>query len=646
MKMSFCRFRATSFLRQRRLLISVCGALLTLQTSASPGLTVVPLDEPANQAIPPNSANPAIPAANFNLNGGPTINLVTVAPLICANTAAPANSPATLINPIYYSVHGAAGSSPQPFVFGASSTAPAISMRAAGATRIFYDGSQLGFAGDPLDALVCYGTDAAGVHKLTRDLFLSDFDSVMFNSTVTVSVFHIPTSTSDYYGYAIDVTIPPLPGGTNCDVNGLDCNFALVEGYDTSVFDTANGQWCLAPAQAQSCVIPAPAEGTTPTNGNINLNYSNFPTTAFLKAPIAPAVAKQYHFVAFRYLKQGMTMVPTSGSPVVMAALFSPLDLGENKLDDNVAMGNNKVANVAPHIVQNASLANFISQLTSLHEDTDSGALTFDVSDPDTIEPATGPYLNAKVDLLLPNGIRLPVVTECKSISTVGTLPVSRTCTVDIPLNDGTFWDPFVDTDSQGKFNDFATDVTNGTYALGLSANAQIVLIDSAGKQSTPVSFALHVNSTKNDLPMAVFSAALPVIPDPRQEEAPYPTYSCSILAGDCGATFHIVDLVGSIMLQPGPAAAFDELKSQSINVTDVQCGQLGEDDSIFTNLPVVTPTSGMPDRYDVAFQLTASAGAIGSSLCRVMFEDGMPVFPNGESAVANAGYFRVLVNQ
>jgi hypothetical protein len=209
------------------------------------------------------------------------------------------------------------------------------------------------FSGDALGSLVCYGLDASGARRITRDIFLDGMDGVTYNSTVALSVFHVPSNATDYYGYTIDVTIPPLPANTNCGPSGLDCNFSLIEGTDTSIFSTGasdsasgmSGLWCLAPAGAQSCSTPPPPGGTSPTAGNINVGYANYGVGGLpsLTAPIAPAAAKSYHFVLVRYFHTGTTALPASGAPVVIAALFSPSDLEENKLDDNVAIGNNQV---------------------------------------------------------------------------------------------------------------------------------------------------------------------------------------------------------------------------------------------------------------------------------------------------------------
>jgi len=335
-----------------------------------------------------------------------------------------------------------------------------------------------------------------------------------------------------------------------------------------------------------------------------------------------------------------------------MVALFSPSDLGENKLDDNIAIGNSTLANVAPSVTQDAAYNTFVSALATLHENTDSGTLTFDVSDPDTVESA-GHLLGATVALNLPNGIQVPVAANCGSATPIVTLPVSRICTIDIPLNNGTFWDAAVSSQYQRQFNNVATDIANGSYATGVGANAQVIVTDAAGKASQPLALSLHVNSTKNDAPIGAFVNATQwqSAADPLQNNTTYQTYSCSVGAGNCGATFNVVDLVGAVMVQPGPAAAFDELASQATAINDVQCGQLSEASNIFANAPVIAATSNSQMNYDITFQLAANADHLGSSLCKATFTDAMagaspPPFPNAEAAATVDVYFRVVVNQ
>jgi hypothetical protein len=104
------------------------------------------------------------------------------------------------------------------------------------------------------------------------------------------------------------------------------------------------------------------------------------------------------------------------------------------------------------------------------------------------------------------------------------------------------------------------------------------------------------------------------------------------------------VELDGLVTALPGPAAALDELASQTTAVLDVQCGLSGENNAIFTNAPVVTQSAGSPTSYDVIFQLTSPPTA-GSSLCSVSFTDQANSFPNGQTAKTAAKQFRVVVN-
>jgi hypothetical protein len=636
----------------RLAVLAGCSVLVFAQAEVAAHI-LVPMDEQTTTLASPAAANPAIPSFQYNIGGNPVATLVTANPLLCGNTAAATGASPIGIMPIYYSANGSVGASPQPFVFGAAAASPAVSATAYGATNVVYDGSQMRFGGDPLDALVCYGlTTSDGItfeHKIARDLFDAGFevagtDGLIGNSSVTVSVFHLPAGApNNYYGYTVDLTIPSLPAATNCGVGGLDCNFSLLEGYDTSVFDPNQGGWCLAGAGAQSC--PGAA-----TLGNININYSNYGATTSLAAPIGGAQPLQAHFVVFRYFKSGVNALPATGAPVVMAALFSPLDLLENKLDDNVATGNNTLANVAPSVTTDSTFTNAVA---ALQENTDSGTLTFNISDPDSPE-STGNLLHASVTLNLPNGIQLPVAADCGPATPQATPPVNRTCTIDIPLSSATFWDNYVSATYQGQFNNVATDITVGTTNTSLaSASIQIVATDAQGKNGTPVSTPVHIFSTKNDAPIVTIDTnQLP--PDSGNNN--YPTWTCSVgTTNSCGtaAGRYLIYLTSALSGTPGPAAAFDELAAQTTAVVpyaggdanggNVQC--VLESGSIFTTNgnPIVAASSG--NSYDESFQLT-NPPTVGSALCTLTMTDAESGgFPNSESANTAQSTFRIVVN-
>jgi hypothetical protein len=667
--MQFSRFAA----------VAVCSVLAWSQAEAA-APTLIPMNEPVTLLTSPASANPPIPAFQYSFGANPVAALITANPLLCGNTAAATGANPAGIMPVFYSANGSTGATPKPFVFGATSGSPSSSAIAYGTKNLVYNGN-LRFDGDPLDALVCYGLDANGVHKVTRDLFADGFeipgsDGLIGNSTVTVSVFHLPAGApNNYYGYTVDVTIPSLPSGTTCGSSGLDCDFSLIEGYDTSVFDPNQGGWCLASAGAQSC------PGST-TLGNININYANYGSTTSLTAPVGSAQPLQAHFVVFRYFASGVSTLPSSGAPVVMAALFSPIDLEENKLDDNVATGNNTLANVAPSVSTDSA---FTNAAASLQEDTDSGTFTFSITDPDSSESA-GHLLAASVTLKLPGGIQVPIDAQnCDSNSTnYQSAPVSRTCTFSIPLHaQPGFWNSSVGNQYQNQFNNVATDVANGTYASGVSASIQITATDAQGKNSAPVSLPAHIYSKTNNAPVVTFinAAQWPQTADLNDSSNQYPTFTCSVSAGTnsggCGAPNQFntslisIDFSNASVLTgvPGPTAAFDELASQTTvanNYTGIDGGNVDCTNEQAADIfapssqtyggggPLISIGSGSGTAsvgYKVNFAIPSAAPASAvSALCSLgnTISDAMQgsaSFPPSEIAAPSAQKFRIVVN-
>jgi len=597
--------------------------------SLASALTLEPLEEPLTQLVSPFMQYSLVGA---NYVAEPT----TATPLVCGNTSAPASAYAP-ISPLYYSPTGVNGQ--KPFVFGAASASPTVPAFALGASMVYGDTMQL--LGDP--SLVCYGLDADGVHGPTPHTFLDAFEGPQYspathsnlNSSATLTVFHVPTSPSDYYGYAIDVTIPALPAGiaaTCAPAGSVDCNFALLEGFDSSVFATySNGNhpdegWCIGSAPGTSCI-------TSVVNGGININYASATWANGLVRLNAGTSANTFRFIVKRYFQTGVSALPAAGGPVAIATLFSPFDLEEPFIGDNVGVG---YGNSLPQVVQSGDTwSTFSSHLSALAENTDSGVLAFNISDSDTAEPNNGPFLSAAVTLNL-NGLSVPVTPACSVVAGPGA--ANRQCTLDINFANPTWWDASVDAPYKGQGNLFATDPG------AVPATAKIVVTDSLGKSSAPVIVPVHVASKVNSAPLVAFGNALPGTSDPNQGGTSFPTYSCSAAAKNCGALFNVVNLVGVVSAQPGPAAAFDELASQTTNVNDVACGQLGEQDAIFQNSPVVTLSNGSVSSFDVVFQLKSPL-ATGSSLCTVTITDAMPNYPSGESPMTTARQFRVVVN-
>ncbi|HSC13228.1 MAG TPA: hypothetical protein VLC97_19800 [Rhodanobacteraceae bacterium] len=607
-------------------------AVLSYAPAAMGALSLMPFEEPTVQLLTSNPFQFA-PIGSTNV-----LQPVTSNPLLCSNTSAPA-SPHTPVSPVYYSPNGLAGL--KPFVFGASALTPSVPSFALGATLVY--GSAMTLSGDP--ALVCYGLDATGVHGPTPGGVMRDeFEGVNFsptlkanfNSSVVLTVFHVPTSPSDYYGYTIDVSIAAAPGAANCAVN--DCNFSLLEGFDTSVFATNSSAthpdegWCIGSAGSTTC-------STSTVEGGININYATWPNS-FLPHLVAGASPLSYRFVVKRYFASNVTALPASNAPLAIAALFSPFDMDENFIGDNVSAG---YANTPPAVVQSGDTwTTFSGKLGALAENTDSGALTFNITDSDT--PETGSTLQAAVTLNLA-GLQVPVTPNCTLTSGGGT-PVNRTCTIDVNFADPNWWNASVGAGYQGQGNLFATDPGS------VAASVSIVATDAANKSSAAVTVPIHVQSKVNSPPVVSISAALPPVADSFQANALIPTYSCSTSANSCGSRGYVAFPV-AVSALPGPAAAFDELATQTTAVTayaggdanggNVQC--TAESGSVFSSNgnPVVSAT-GSANTFQMDFFLNNPA-TVGSSLCTVTITDQMAAFPAGESAATTAKQFRIVVS-
>jgi hypothetical protein len=604
---------------------------LSYAPAANATPTLMPFDEPTVELITSNPLHtgPVGPGAPY------AIQPVTANPLLCSNTSAPPAPNTAAVSPIYYSPTGLA--SQKPFVFGASALTPDVPSVAIGATFVYGGMSILG--GDP--ALVCYGLDADGVHGPTpgvmRDQFEGKYNSPTlktdFNSSVALTVFHVPTSDSPFYGYTIDVTIAAAPASANCAVN--DCNFSLLEGFDTSVFATNSSAthpdegWCIGSANSTAC-------STSTVEGGININYSTWPNS-FLPHLVAGATPLSYRFVVKRYLASGVAALPASDAPLAIAALFSPFDMDENFIGDNVSSG---FANTPAAVVQSGDTWTvFSGKLGALAENTDSGALTFNITDSDTPEGQS--ILRAAVTLNL-GGLQVPVTPNCTLTSGGGT-PVNRTCTVDVNFSDPNWWNASVDGAYRGQGNLFATDPGS------VGATMSIVATDAANKSSAAVNVPVHVLSKINNAPFAVFGG-MPGAADPNQGGTSYPTYSCSVAANSCGNR-GFVDISAAFTTLPGPPAAFDEMATQTTAVVpytgaganggNVQC--TSESGAIFSSNGNPLVEASASNSYGMNFFLNSPA-TVGSSLCTATITDAMAAFPANESAKTTAMQFRIVV--
>lgn len=244
-------------------------------------------------------------------------------PVICANTgpAAAGGQNGGLINPVYanflfgpYTVPQTGGAPVQTPSVGLTNVQYRTSLTPA--TYVLQADSSLG-----TPPLVCYVTDAKGVRKLTRDIFEDSFDHDytpgaapdVYDSSVTVTVEATPPS--GYYQFYVDINIP---------TPAQSANFVLRDGYNTRVFNTTGGAWCQA-ATATATQCSGPTAG-----GDINftqtLNSNSLPT--------------HIRFIVYRQYNTGIT--PNPGELLALAALFSPSNIAE------VPLGNNVAAAVAP----------------------------------------------------------------------------------------------------------------------------------------------------------------------------------------------------------------------------------------------------------------------------------------------------------
>jgi len=358
-------------------------------------------------------------------------------------------------------------------------------------------------------------------------------------------------------------------------------------------------------------------------------------------------------FVVHRYFASGVTSLPTSGDPLVIATLFAPFDLDENRIDDNVAVA---YSNTPPAVVTTGDAWSvFTGKLNALSENTDSGAMAFTIADSDTVG-----NMSATVSLNL-NGVNVPASTSCSAITPGAGQAAAAQCTIDIPFNNATWWDGSAAAGLQGLFNTFATDASNGTYANGVAASATIVASDATGKFSTPVNVPLHVFSTVNNAPTMAFQSPFANVSDPNNNHV-YPTYACSVSAGNaaggCGTGRSQIDVRINQMLSAvaAPAAAFDELGSQTTAVvaytdpqdsfTNVQCNREQSAMVFVANGGPIVSANATAGLYDVDFviPITAPATAV-SALCTVTLTDQAAPFPNGEAAQTASAQFRLLIN-
>jgi len=198
-------------------------------------------------------------------------------------------------------------------LFGNYDVAGNLTQTFSGVAKLNYATAQPGFKIEGDGSLVCYAVSPAGVRKPTRDLFMSSFDTPAYDSAVTLRVVELPNEGNNYvYKYYLDVSVPTVAGATQ---------FQLRDGFDKTLFNPAVVNWCET------------NPGTTSCPGITN-------STALIKT-ITLAAGQSYakRFIVLRQTVSSNTVLPTSGSFAVIAALFVPESIAEERLDNNVAAG-------------------------------------------------------------------------------------------------------------------------------------------------------------------------------------------------------------------------------------------------------------------------------------------------------------------
>ena len=359
----------------------------------------------------------------------------------------------------------------------------------------------------------CYVLDAHGVRKASAGLFSDTFDgNPAIDPSITTSVATLPSFSSPYYTYYVDVRIPAQLAGAP---------YRVRDGFDSSVFayGSAAARYCeVAIGVTQCSVLP---------EGNVDVQRT------------VPAGGVSQRYIVQRLLNSGVALPADTGVPLTMAALYVA-DGSDDNLANNVSVGYSQLSDLAPTIIAATNL------VPNLAEGTGATNLSFVLTD-DTVESGSQ-LLGATVTIDF-NGTLVPATNVgCSQIETPQSgEAVRRTCRFDIPS-----FDP-----------DFATDAdpaAAGTYAPGVHAAVLITATDSRGQQSTKA-VPFHVVSGDNDPPSFTLSTLV-------EEYAPNgktPTLLCKLsaqqLSSQCAGV--IADFVNQ--LRPGPARAADENATQGV---------------------------------------------------------------------------------
>jgi hypothetical protein len=364
----------------------------------------------------------------------------------------------------------------------------------------------------------CYVLDAHGAHKASAGLFSDTFDGApAVDPSITTSVAVLPSFSSSYYTYYVDVRIP-------AELAGMF--YRVRDGFDSSVF-AFGGQ------ASRYCEV---AIGVTQCNLS---DMVTIPVNVDVLGKVPPTGGVARRFIVQRMLNGSATLPADVTLPLTMAALFVE-DGRDDNLANNVSVGRAQLSDLAPTIIAASNL------VPNLAEGTGATNLSFTLTD-DTVE--SGPQLlNAAVTIDF-NGTLVPATNvSCSQLDTPQSgEAVRRTCRFDIPS-----FDP-----------DFATDAdpaAAGNYAPNVHAAVLITATDVRGQQSTKT-VPFHVVSGDNDPPSFTLSSLMEEFP----ANGKTPTLLCSLssqqLPAQCAGV--IADFVND--LRPGPARAFDENAAQGV---------------------------------------------------------------------------------
>lgn len=521
-------------------------------------------------------------------SGGQTTMLRSDLPVLCGSVAA-AN---TTDNPHSINIRFPGALAGNDFQFGSFDLGTGLQYAVSGIGYWNFSGAGLTVGTDP--NTVCYALSADGVRRASPGLFSDNFqDNSVADASITTSVVTLPTFASSYtYTYYIDVRIPAQFVGES---------FVVRDGFDASLFD---------PAHSRYCKVTSPTATSCPgamTSNSVDDPLSNIPPGGVVQ-----------RYIVQRPLRPGVQMPADTSKPVTFAALFVK-DGVERNLGNNVSPGRGVLSDQRPVIIADTNMASGMVEGNGL------GNVNFIITD-DSAESGAD-QLNASVTLSF-NGNLMPAsALSCSLTSPQPGEVVRRNCRFDIPV-----FDP-----------NFATDVTPGNYAPGVSATILITATD-ALKQNSTRSVPFHIASADNDAPS--FTLAPIAIPD--ASNGGLLTVTCDLNSPPPYSEQCLGNIENFILnRKPGAPGSADENASQTAFFAGVPANNrltcTGSTPSIFTS---AFPDGVQGPKYvsngethGLQYQLSAQPGYAD---CSVIVGDQN--VPSGQTATQTQVQFRIKV--